>query len=438
MMRVKLLAGIALLGQIGSGQAASSILEGSIRDSHSHAVPDAIVSLLNSGKAVLTARTDSDGKYRLAVLSGGTYTLRVEKTGFSRSAFGPFVLGGTETKRVDLTLAPEAEFFKEPSFIVAGVTDAINRGGHGSETVVRSTEALARAAAALSKESAQSLSEQTLKEAIAREPANSELHHSLGDTLEKRGNSLEAAREYQRAVELNATENNLFDWGTELLTHRAADPAIEVFTKGNRLFPGSARMLLGLGAALYARGSYDESAHRLFEAVDLNPRDPIAYRFLAKMESSEIAQSDDLLERLDRFARLQPDNALANYYYAAALWRHWQGPQDRRIREQVEASLKKAVRQDPGLGVAYLQLGILHSGLGDFTKAVSDYEKAIATGSAPEEAHYRLAQAYQRIGEKLRAAKEFEIYERLRKESVAEDERKRNEIQQFVIALRER
>ena len=388
--------------------------------------------------ATLFFEEDSAGVYRFAMLSGGTYTLRAQLVGFTQSAFGPFLLTGAETKHVDLTLAAEAEFFEEPNFIVAGVTDAINRGGHGSETVVRSTEALTRAAAALSKESAESPSEQSLHEAIAREPTNSELHHSLGDVLEKRGSALEASREYQRAAELNATENNLFDWGTELLTHRAADHAVTVFAKGNRLFPRSVRMLLGLGAALFALGSYDEALQRLFEAVDLNPSDPVPYQFLAKMQSSQVAHSDGLLERLARFARLQPDNARANYYYAAALWRRWKGPQDRRITAQVEALLKKAARQDPSLGVAYFQLGILHSSLGDFTRAIPDYEKAIATGSPSEEAHYRLAQAYQRVGEKLKAGKEFEIYERLRKASAAVEERKRNEIQQFVFALKER
>jgi hypothetical protein len=53
----------------------------------------------------------------------------------------------------------------------------------------------------------------------------------------KLGNPLEAVREYQRAAELDASEQYLFDWGTELLTHRALEPAAEVFTKGNRLFP---------------------------------------------------------------------------------------------------------------------------------------------------------------------------------------------------------
>jgi len=49
--------------------------------------------------------------------------------------------------------APAPEFFDEPQFTVAGVTQATNSGGHGSDTVLRTTEALAKATVSLSKES---------------------------------------------------------------------------------------------------------------------------------------------------------------------------------------------------------------------------------------------------------------------------------------------
>ena len=82
--------------------------------------------------------------------------------------------------------------------------------------------------------------------------------------------------EYQRAAELDPSEPYFFDWGSELLLHRAVEPAIEVFSKGNRLFPHSARMLVALGVAWYSNGSYDQAAQRLCEASDLNPDDPKA------------------------------------------------------------------------------------------------------------------------------------------------------------------
>src|SRR5207244_9734095 len=129
----------------------------------------------------------------------------------------------------------------------------------------------------------------------------------------------------------------LFDWGAELLLHRAAEPAIEVFAKGNRLFPRSVRMLIGLGAAWYARGSYDQAARSLCEASDLNPNDPTPYQFLGRMQGVETTQSGEMVEKLARFVQLQPENALANYYYALSLWKRRKDPADGERAAQVES-----------------------------------------------------------------------------------------------------
>ena len=85
--------------------------------------------------------------------------LRAEMAGYSSAEAGPCVLGAGETKRLDLTLvssgasqtsasnkpvAGSPEFFDEPKFTVAGVTDGTNLGGHGSNTIVRTKESLAK------------------------------------------------------------------------------------------------------------------------------------------------------------------------------------------------------------------------------------------------------------------------------------------------------
>jgi tetratricopeptide (TPR) repeat protein len=415
--------------------ARSATLQGSVRDSHDRPVAAAIVYLQGANKEqTLSAHTDSQGSYQFPELREGTYTLRAEIPGSGEAAFGPFVLGPKETKKVDLTLQPA--FFDEPQFIVAGVTDATSRGGHGSDTVLRSAEALAKATASLSKEPPGGLPEKSLREAVARAPANAELHHSLAELDERQGNALEAANEYQRAAELQASERNLYDWAAELLTHRATEPAEEVFTKGHRLFPQSVRMLLGLAVAQYARGSYNRAARSFFEASDLNPGDPNPYLFLGKVQSVEITALEGFVEKMRRFASLEPDNAWANYYYAVSLWKRRTGPEDSATTAQVRSLLEKAVHLDPNLGTAYLQLGILYSDQTDFSKAISAYQKAIQVSPRMEEAHYRLAQVYKRTGEELKARKELDLYDHLSKQSAEETARERSEIQQFVVELR--
>ncbi len=294
-------------------------------------------------------------------------------------------------------------YFDEPKFIVSGVTDPSQRGGHGSDPVLRSSETLAKSTAEL------------------------RTGNSAADAAEKQGNALEAVRELQRAAELDPSETHLFDWGTELLTHRATDQAVDVFANGHRRFPSSTRTLLGLAVALYSRGSYDQAAQRFFEAADLNPRDPTPYLFLGRISNGPITESPGFAERMERFARLQPENAWANYYYAATL---------ARTSPKARALLEKAVRLDPKLGDAFLLLGIVYAGAGNLAKAISAYQSAIEATPPMEQAHYRLAQAYRKTGQAAKAQKEIELYQKLSKQSAQQLERERAEIQQFVFELK--
>ncbi len=264
-----------------------------------------------------------------------------------------------------------------------------------------------------------------------------ELHHLLGDVQEKLGNSLEAVREYQRASEMDASEAYLFDWGSELLLHHAPEPALQVFTRGNHLFPGSVRMLIGLGAAWFARGSYDQAVQRICEASDLNPNDSIPYLFLGKMQSAESTPSEEVVEKLHRFVTLHPENADANYYYAVGLWKLRKEQQDTARAAQVESLLRNAIHLDPKFGAAYLQLGILDSERKNYPRAISEYQQAIQADPQMQEAHYRLAQAYRQTGDLAKSEAELQIYDRIAKESAQKAERERHEIRQFVYTLRD-
>ena len=270
------------------------------------------------------------------------------------------------------------------------------------------------------------------------DPEKAELYHLLAEVEEKSGDSLSAVRDYQRAAELNPSEPNLFDWGVELLRHHAAEPAIQVFTKGNRLFPRSMRMLAGLGAAFYSLGSYDLAVKWVCDASDLDPENPAPYLFLGKMQAAENASNPVVTERLARLAALQPENPLANYYYAVSLWQSRKSPDDVANVNQMKSLLEKAVRLDPKLGLAYLQLGMLYSEQKDFSKAISTYSEAIKATADLEQAHYRLSQTYRQAGEADKARAELEIYQKISVEKSQEGERQRHEIQQFVYQLRDR
>jgi len=343
------------------------------------------------------------------------------------------------------------QFDDVPQFTVAGVADANNLGGHGSDTVVRTKETLAKEAAALSTPSANSSTRPSssddhnslqtdldrLRSQLAESPGNADLHHALADVEEKLKHPLDAVREYQRAAELNPSEAYLFDWGTELLAHRAPEAAAEVFAHAARVFPHSSRLLIGLGVAWHARGAYDRAGDCLVQASDLNPYDPQPYLFLAKMQNAATLPSSDVVEKLARFVNLHPESALAHYYYAGALWERVQSAPGKASKAQVRLLLKKAIRLDSQLADAYVLLGAVASEEGDAHGAISELQRAVAINPQLEEPHYRLAQAYRRVGERTKAKRELIRYQDLSKKTAAQAERERLEIPQFVIALRD-
>ena len=264
-----------------------------------------------------------------------------------------------------------------------------------------------------------------------------ELHHLLGDLEEGLKDPLEAVRQYQHAAEMDPNERYLFDWGSELLLHNASEPAIDVFNRGNRLFPRSERMLLGLGAAWFAQGNNDNAVQQICQASDLDPADPTPYLFLGRMQHAEPVPSEATTEKLHRFVLLQPTNPEANYYYAVALWKRRKQSPDSASLSQVETLLNTAARLNPQYAAAHLQLGILHSDAGNYSAAISDYEKAVQIDPRMEEAHYRLAQTYRLLGQADKSKEQLRLYQQLSQESAQKADRERHEIRQFVYTLRD-
>ena len=509
---------LASLNGAGQQSAEPASLHGIIRDADGKPVAQTAVLLQRKGSADrFNGQTDSQGNYSFPGLPDGMYVLRASKNGYTDAEIPSVFLRPHESKTVDLTIGlvqgqgsatSTPQFFDQPQFTVAGVTDTTNLGGHGSDTVVRTRNSLAKDTVSLGeptvKAPADAAREKSLRELAERQPTDfganhqlgqlliasgrareaipfleraavkdsanyenaydlalayaqagnyvmsrdqatkllpthdqADLHHLLGDVDEKLGDSLEAVRHYQRAAELVPSESHLFDWGAELLLHHAPEPAAQVFSKGNRLFPDSARMLLGLGAAYFARGAYDEAVDRTCRASDLNPNATIPYLFLGEIEQAEIAPSNDLIERLHRFLTLQPQNADANYYYAVGLWKQRNAAPQKHDIGRVEFLLKTAIQINPKHAAAALQLGILHFEQGAYSEAISDYRKALDIDSQMEEAHYRLAQAYRQIGDSEKAKEELRLYGQLAKESAQKQEQERQEIKQFIYTLRD-
>ena len=202
----------ASVAQLPSSQPASgSTIQGTVLDSAGQAVADASVKLERQGSSGFDgASTHSGGSFSFSGLGAGTYLVSAEKAG-SKSRKESIVLTADENvTRLNLVLNKPAtdhgdpavstatsnqtmEFADQPNFTVAAVTDWTAAGGHGSDSSLRTSEALTRETL-------------TLKSADAKGgPGSSEAdrHRKAGELDERMGDPLAAVHEFERAVRWN-------------------------------------------------------------------------------------------------------------------------------------------------------------------------------------------------------------------------------------------
>jgi tetratricopeptide (TPR) repeat protein len=273
--------------------------------------------------------------------------------------------------------------------------------------------------------------------ALLQQKNTAELHNLLAEVEEKDGNFVAAANEFEIAAHMDPSESNLFDWASELLVHRTLEPSIEIFRQATERYPQSSRLAIGLGMALYSLGKYDDAVVSLLRAADLSPSDPRIYPFLSRAFDSSPGQADEVIKRFRRFAELQPRNGRALYYYAMSLWKGKRAQDPSLDLHQIESLLTKSIELDPTLADAQLQLGNLYSDQSKYTDAIPHYKRALALNTDLADAHYRLGQAYVRTGEKDRAQQELQVYQQLRAQHLADLDKQRAEVRQFVYSAKD-
>lgn len=425
-----------------SGQSTSGLIEGSVRDlQHQPLAAVDIAATSTEGQIKLTTKSGTGGKFRLQ-LSAGSYSVTASLRGWRDSSREISLLNG-QTLSVQFLLEKAAssgkkdasgagEFSDAPNYTVSGITDPTNLGGHGSDTVVRTKESLARATASLNNSDIAAEKQRVVE--LQKGPDTAEVHALLADIAEHEGRPLDAVDEYQQAASMAPTEANLFALGAELLLHGANEPAAQTFETGAAKYRTSTRLALGHAAALYTLGREAEAAKLFAAACDIQPSNPEPYLFLGRLQAGTRAEPPGWTERLERFANANPANAPAQYNYAVALSKDSNA---KAHASTIQTLLQKAIQLDPKFGEAYLQLGIFYATQGDFAKAVPEYRNANANTLLPDEGHYRLAEAYRHTGEAEKAKEEIQMYTQLAKQKSQQTEEERNKIPQFVYTLRD-
>ena len=269
---------LAVISSVAAGQdqisSAGAILQGTVRDSTDAPIAGASVRISSGAAEVSSILTDTNGAYRSAALPAGEYKIRVAKAGFEEMTFGPVVLKKAEARSINLKLiaataakhpgssSDKPEFYEEPQFIVAGVTDTLSHGGHGSDVTSRTSQSLTQEVAHLHDPAGSprttTSDEKSLRQNLERNPNDFDSNHQLGVLLADAGKPVDALPFLERAHQIRKD-----DYDTACLL-------AEAYARTNR--DQEAR---GLATALLTRQDKAE-LHHLLGDLNEKQKDPLA------------------------------------------------------------------------------------------------------------------------------------------------------------------
>ena len=451
----------ALAPLMASAQQPTVRVTGKLKDQMGRPVARVLVTLRESGSQyTVRTTTDSSGAFSLAAQAAYDAEIVASDHGLVVKVD---VKAARLAEPVELVLRPapvaglgEMEFSDGPHFAVAGVTDWTAVGGHGSDSTLRTSESLAISTASLPAAAAdtgvtgEELSlERELRQDEAEghaDLAQTRAHRALqahptatlyrltAEVDERGGDPLAAAREFEQAAKLDPSEANEFEWGSELLVHRAIWQAEAVFQHGVALYPSSMRMQTALGSALFAGARYEEAADRLCKASDLAPKEDSTYVFLGKVELASPNALACVEPRLKRYVLLKPESAEAHYLYAMAILKQAGSVTNAPALTQAQTLLTVAVKLDSKCADGYFELGVLAAQREDLAEAIQYYTLAIAADPEMADAYFRLAKLYERTGERDKAKASFAMHDKLKQAQAEAAEQQRKAVKQFSFA----
>ncbi|MGH9455001.1 MAG: tetratricopeptide repeat protein, partial [Terriglobia bacterium] len=219
---------------------------------------------------------------------------------------------------------------------------------------------------------------ETLVALIRRRP-QAELYNLLASVEEKQGLYVKAAGDYERAVEMDPSqEKYLFDLGTEYLAHFTFGAALQVFKVASHKFPHASREFTGLGFALYAQQRYPGAAKAFLNALEIDPQSRTALKAYSSLIGLVVpAGWEAISPQLRLLVDTHPKSAFALYCYGASLFQHALSSGDPGNFRQAQILLEQASRLQAKFPGAHLELGRLFAAQKDYQGALREFHETI-------------------------------------------------------------
>jgi tetratricopeptide (TPR) repeat protein len=237
---------------------------------------------------------------------------------------------------------------------------------------------------------------------------DADIHERLGRTYEAQGRLDKAAAEYDRALELDPTqETYYFEAAHVRLLRQQFEAAVKILERGTKEFSTNAQLWLALGVAYYGERRFGDATGAFIRTIDLAPEVEQPYLFLSKMLDQSSDRFAEILPRFEKWAAANPEEPLAQLVYAKGLIAS--GGDAARAEQLLRASI--ALKGDQW--ESHYELGALLEKQRKFSDAAAELERSIALSPEQADAHYHLARVYDRLGQTEKAAEQRELHQRL-------------------------
>ena len=233
---------------------------------------------------------------------------------------------------------------------------------------------------------------ESAQKAVADAPDRAETWGDLGNVYLVHGWETEAARCYQRAVNINPTEFRWFYY-LGLSTYKTdAQTAVDAFTKAIALDSDYPAVYVNHAHALRRLGRFEEARQQLANVIELDPENPFAELALGELSLAskqfKVAQI-----HLKRALKLNPAQSEAHAAMAQVALALGNREASNRHAQAARKTSKHTEMDDPlwwevvKVGVTakrYAERGTRYMEIGDFATAAT--ELAIAASSKPKDA----------------------------------------------------
>jgi tetratricopeptide (TPR) repeat protein len=221
----------------------------------------------------------------------------------------------------------------------------------------------------------------------------------------------QAVTDLQEAIRKSPeVESNYTDLGNVLLRTQNFNEAVLVLQAARSRFPQSAQAALSLGVAHYGLRRFPEAVAAFLEAGALDGAAEQPILFLSRMPEHWGDRKPDVIALFAAYAKAHPRSALARFALGRATCD--------------AAELGSAIKLNPKMAEAHLELGALLEGRRDFAGAIAALSRAAALTPRNPVPHYRLSRLYARTGDRSRAESERALHEKLAADEKAELDRR--------------